>query len=378
MRRWMLSAATLACIPLTPIPSRAQSSPAPAMAGPLQFPSPAVLNAGPFGKLEVTGIVSGIGLVQDNPAPNDKSGQADLSNAQLFIQKTTGVWQFFLEAGTYNIPALATPFLSTANTVTDFYGPLPVAYLKLAPTKNISVEIGQLPTLLGAEYTFDFQNMNIERGLLWNQENSINRGIQIDGNFSHFSTSLSWNDGFYSNRYSWLTGSLSYTFHSAHTLTFIAGGNYSQTRFRSLATPVQNNGSIYNLIYTYSKGNWTIQPYFQYGDVPANQKANIPQGAATRGGAILATYHFKHQFSLAGRGEYLSSSDRPGAINLLFGPGSSAWSITITPTFQDHDFFVRSEVAIVGAIDYTPGSGFGLSGMERSQSRAELELGFLF
>jgi len=348
------------------------------MAGPLQFPSPAVLNAGPFGKLEVTGIVSGIGLVQDNPAPNDKSGQADLSNAQLFIQKTTGVWQFFLEAGTYNIPALATPFLSTANTVTDFYGPLPVAYLKLAPTKNISVEIGQLPTLLGAEYTFDFENMNIERGLLWNQENSINRGIQIDGNFRHFSTSLSWNDGFYSNRYSWLTGSLSYTFHSAHTLTFIAGGNYAQTRFRSLATPVQNNGSIYNLIYTYSKGNWTIQPYFQYGDVPANQNANIPQGAATRGGAILATYHFKHQLSLSGRGEYLSSSGRTGAINLLFGPGSSAWSITITPTFQDHGFFVRSEVAIVGAIDYTPGSGFGLSGMERSQSRVELELGFLF
>jgi hypothetical protein len=24
---------------------------------------------------------------------------------------------------------------------------------------------------MGAEYTFDFQNINIERGLLWNQEN---------------------------------------------------------------------------------------------------------------------------------------------------------------------------------------------------------------
>jgi len=31
----------------------------------------------------------------------------------------------------------------------------------------------KLPTLIGAEYTFTFENMNIERGLLWNQEKRL-------------------------------------------------------------------------------------------------------------------------------------------------------------------------------------------------------------
>ena len=91
-------------------------------------------------------------------------------------------------------------YLDTGKTLTDFYGPLPTAYLKLVPGKNTSILIGELPTLIGAEYTFNFENMNIERGLLWNQENAISRGIQINQTMGKFTASLSWNDGFYSNR----------------------------------------------------------------------------------------------------------------------------------------------------------------------------------
>ena len=40
--------------------------------------------------------------------------------------------------------------------------------------------IGSLPTLMGAESTFTYQNFNIERGIVWNQENAINRGIQVN------------------------------------------------------------------------------------------------------------------------------------------------------------------------------------------------------
>ena len=45
---------------------------------------------------------------------------------------------------------------------------------------GFSAEVGALPTLIGAEYTFSFENMNIERGLLWNQENAVNKGIQLN------------------------------------------------------------------------------------------------------------------------------------------------------------------------------------------------------
>ena len=164
-----------------------------------------------------------MGLVQNNHVPGDNSTQADLSNGQVFIQKTDGWFQFYLQAGAYNIPALGTPFLATDKTMSDLYGPLPVAFVKLQAGKNTSILIGALPTLIGAEYTFTFENMNIERGLLWNQENAVNRGIQVNQTMGKFAASLSWNDGFYSNRYTWLSGSLAYT-NGPTALSFVAGG----------------------------------------------------------------------------------------------------------------------------------------------------------
>ena len=266
--------------------------PTPAITGPLQAAPPNTFDAGPFGKVAVNGILTGMGLWQANHVPGDEPSQAALSNGQIFIQRTEGWFQFYLQAGAYDIPALGVPFLATGKTVSDFYSPLPVAFVKLSPGKSTSIEIGSLPTIMGAEYTFTFENMNIERGLLWNQENAVNRGIQLNQTVGKFTASLSWNDGFYSNRYSWLSGSLTYA-NGPHSLVFAAMGNLDQTKFQTLATPVQNNGSIYALIYTYTKGPWIIQPYYQYSDVPTNQKIGIAKGASTQGGALLANRTFK-------------------------------------------------------------------------------------
>jgi hypothetical protein len=160
----------------------------------------------------------------------------------------------------------------------------------------------------------------------------------------------------------------------------VAGGNYGQTAYQSLATPVQNNSSIYNVIYTYTKGPWIVQPYFQYTDVPTNQKIGIVKGASTRGGAFLLSRAFKHGFSLAGRGEYITSTGSPAeqAVNLLYGPGSSAWSVTATPTFQRGGFFVRGDLAWVRANNSMPGGAFGSTGMNHNQPRAVAEIGFIF
>jgi len=339
-----------------------------------------MFDAGPFGKIAVNGIVTGFGLGQNNYVPGDKSTQAALSNGQAWIQKSDGWWQFYIQAGGYNIPALATPYVNTGNTLTNLYGPLPTAFLKLVPGKNTSILIGELPTLIGAEYTFTFQNMNIERGLLWNQENAISRGIQLNQAIGKYVTaSISWNDGFYSNRYTWLTGSLTFT-KGPHALSFVAGGNYDKTAWQTLATPVQNNGSIYNVIYTFTKGPWVIQPYFQYTDVPTNLRAGITNGNATQGEAILLSHAFKHGFSLAGRGEYISSTGSAAqkSVNLMFGPGSTGTSVTVTPTFQLGGFFVRGDISYVHAGSFAPGDAFGAAGLNDNQVRAMGEIGFMF
>ncbi|MGC1451769.1 MAG: outer membrane beta-barrel protein [Candidatus Sulfotelmatobacter sp.] len=365
-------------------PDSPSTLPTPSMTGPLSALPPAVFDAGPFGRIAVNGILDGLGVWTGNYTASDKSTQAALSNGQVFIQKPDGWFQFYLQAGAYNIAALGAPFLATDKTMTELFGPVPVAFVKLqpgknSPFKNTSLMIGELPTLIGAEYTFTFENMNVDRGLLWNQENAVNRGIQVNQVMGKFTASLSWNDGFYSNRYSWLTGSLTYA-KGPHSLIFVGGGNYGQTAFQTYATPVQNNSSIYNVIYTYTKGPWILQPYFQYTKVPTNQNIGIVKGASTAGGAMLASYTFKHGFSLPVRWEYISSSGSATdqAVNLLYGPGSAATSITVTPTIQRGGFFVRGDLAYVHARNITPGDAFSHTGMNPNQPRAMAEFGFLF
>ena len=358
-------------------PSDPQPLPMPSMSGPLQTAPPREMESG---NLKVTGILSGMGWTEGNHISGDSSTHWDVTNAQVFVQKTTGWWQFYLQGGAYNLPAIGVPFLSTADTIKNIYGPFPQGYLKLVKG-NFNLEIGALPTLIGAEYTFSFQNMNVQRGLLWNQENAVNRGIQVNETYKKWTAALSWNDGFYSNRYTWLTGSLAYAFNSANSLVFVGGGNAGGYAKNTLATPLYlNNSQIYNLIYNYTKGSWVVQPYLQYTDVPTNAKIGIARGAGTKGGAVLLTYNFKRGFSLAARPEYIKSTGSvgSGAINLLYGPGSGAFAFTVTPTYRKDAFYLRGDFAIVHATDVTPGVAFGSTGIDANQPRGVLEAGFMF
>jgi hypothetical protein len=378
----------------TPAPPAATpaAAPAPATApaplstfvltGPLQWLPPTTFDAGPFGKLSVNGIVTGFAQFENNSVPGDDMAQATLSNGQIFIQKADGKLQYYIQAGVYTMPTLSVPFVNAQNTVNNFYGPVPVAYLKLQAAKNTQFLIGQLPTLMGAESTFTYQNFNIERGIVWNQENAINRGIQVNQTLDKYLTaSLSWNDGYYSNRYSWLSGSLTFT-KGPHSLVYDGMGNLGQTVYvTSAMPPYQNNSYMHAVIYTYTKGPWIISPYFQYSDVPTNTKVGVPKGTSATGGAFNVSYAFKRGFSLPVRVEYLTSSGSAtdGSVNLLgFGAGSAGTTFTVTPTYQKGGMYVRGDLAWVHAMSYTPGSVFGNTGTDADQFRGVLEFGFIF
>jgi hypothetical protein len=374
--------------PATP-PAAAPAAPATAPAplstfvltGPLQWLPPATFDAGPFGKLSVNGIVTGFSQFQNNSVPGDDNAQATLSNGEIFIQKADGKFQYFVQAGVYTMPTLSAPFMNAQNTVSNYYGPVPVAYLKLPVGKTTSFQIGALPTLMGAESTFTFQNFNIERGILWNQENAVNRGIQVNQALGKYlSASLSWNDGYYSNRYSWLSGSVTFT-KGPHTLVYDGMGNLSQTVFQTTATPVQNNGYMHAVIYTYTKGPWIVSPYFQYGKLPTSAKVGVTKGTSATGGAINVSYAFKSGFSIPVRFEYLESSGSAtdGSVNMLgFGAGSSGTTFTATPTYQKGGMYVRGDLGFVDATNFTKGDVFGAAGTNSNQFRGVLEFGFIF
>lgn len=359
----------------------------PTMTGPLAAnPNPINFDAGPLGPVYLTGAVTPLLLWQNNPFPGDQRSLASLSNGQFIFQKTDGLFQYYVQAGVYTIPALGTAYVNTPKATGDYFTALPVANLKIAPTDTFSIQGGKLPTLIGAEYTFTFQNMNIERGLLWNQEPAISRGAQLNYTAGPLAFSFSWNDGFYSDRFTWLSGSATYTLDSANTFEVVAGGNYAHTDKATLATPLfQNNETILNVIYTYNAAPFTITPYFQFTHVPAASSIGAFTSASTYGGAILANYSFGDDSPLPGfsvpiRFEYIAStgSFANGAPNLLYGPGSNAWSVTLTPTYQYKIFFARAEVSHVGTSSTTPGLVFGRDGMNTTQTRALLEAGIIF
>jgi Putative beta-barrel porin-2, OmpL-like. bbp2 len=374
----------------TPIPPLTT----PSVTGPLQWASPTPIDlSGVLGlndiappiadlfKFDLNGVVSGIGIVQNHAESGDRDARADASNAEVMIQKADGLIQYYLQVGAYSIPALGAPYISSGKAVDQLYSPLPVGFIKIAPPGNFSLLAGNLPTLIGAEYTFTFENVNIERGLLWNQENAINRGVQANYSIGPVSASLSWNNGFYSNSYTWITGDLAWAINSANTLSFVGGGQVGFSKFSNFATPLLlNNSQIYNLIYTYSNSPWIIQPYFQWTVVPHNSDIGVFKTTSTLGGAILASYALSDTFFLAGRVEGIGNTGNAtdGSANLLYGPGSDAWSITVTPTYQYKKFFVRGDVSLVQAVGYTPGDVFGNQGRNPTQVRGVLETGILF
>jgi hypothetical protein len=147
---------------------------------------------------------------------------------------------------------------------------------------------------------------------------------------------FSWNDGYFSNRYMTLWGSLAWAFNAANTLSFVTSGNAGANK-RVVTNPLlptpllQNNSQVYNLIYTYRKGNLVITPYYPYTVVKANPNIGITTGSHANGGAILANYNFKHGFSLTVRPEYIKSSSG-NTLDLTsnplgYGPDTGAFSL---------------------------------------------------
>jgi hypothetical protein len=356
----------------TPLSTPAMSSSLSASANPISA------DVGFLGKIYFSGQLTGLGTWQDNSVPgNNDQGKADISNAQIEVQKTDGVVQFYVQAGAYNFPSLGSPYVSSGRLADETFKVVPVAFLKLVPNANFNIMIGKLPTLIGAEYTFTFENLNIERGLLWNQETAISRGIQ--GNYTQgpLTVSLSWNDGYYSGHYSTLSGLVSYVLSPKDTIAFVGSGNTKETSTSRFVTPLaQNNGTIWNAIWTHTDGPWVINPYLQYSTTPKITKFGLPSSASTFGGAVLAKYSFTPTFNLAGRVEYIGSSG--SQVALLYGTKSSAWSLTLTPTWQVKNLFIRGEVSYTKLDSMGPGAGFGKLGNKDEQTRAMIETGVLF
>jgi hypothetical protein len=323
--------------------------------------TPITFDPGIGSSLTVSGTLSGLAYYQTNPThafSGDHSTYLDLDNAMVGIAKTDGIFQFDVQAGEYDFPVVGFPYTKASTTTSGTFGVVPIAYAKLQLTDEFSVSAGKLPTLIGAELPFTTQNANIERGLLWNQEPLVSRGVQANYASGPVSVAVSWNDGNYTNLWNTFSGLISYAIDGANTLAFDASITGGSGPFAKLDT--------YNLMYTYSNAPWTVGPYLQY----QTQSGNGNEW----GIGLLASYQFTPEWSLNGRVEYEDSSNSSGLF--VYGPGSNAFSATITPTWQKGIFFVRGELSYASL--GSNALGFGTAGNKNDTFRALLETGISF
>jgi hypothetical protein len=346
---------------------------------PIQFDVPQ------FGSIDFRTVISGIGMAQTNPTNGDYNSLVDISNAQIILRKDSGFLQFYIQSGYYSTPSLGTSYQRAAIQTKDSFGLIPLASLSIAPSQNWVFTAGKINSFGGYENTFSFQNINIDRGLLWNQTSNVSKGFQVSYKENALSSAITLNDGFYSNQLSWMGASLNYQLDHQNSAGVVWTGAIKSNSTNSFNTPIlQNNSQIFNVIYTYTSHNWSIAPYLQYTYIPANPSLGILTSAQTSGAAILTNYRlfkdFAKSITLPTRFEYISSSGKGNlnSPNLLYGPGSAAWSVTVTPTYQYQQFFVRGEFSYVQTINATQGQAFGMSGTAINQARIMFETGFLY
>ncbi|MBV9508951.1 MAG: outer membrane beta-barrel protein [Caulobacteraceae bacterium] len=394
-------------------PPAPTATPYPAMSASLAGAAPPMTyDLGILGsKVAIGGVLSGLAQVQTHHVLGDDKTLVDLSNAQIFINKSDGWFQYYIQAGTYSLPALGSAAyrFSTRNNNNGLnapsanFGNLPTAFAKLVPPSGplsaFSLEVGLLPTLIGDEYVFTFENLNITRGLLWGAEPAISRGVQLNYSAGPLSASVAWTDGFYSNRYNTISGLATLTINSSNTLAVDASipvsksTTYQGTNATSTAF---DNSKVFNIMYTHTMGQWIINPYLQYTALPEVINGGVLYNGKeeTWGAALLVNYAFDSKatfdgvslsgLSLPFRIEYMhtngSPNSSPPSPNLLYGAGSKAWSFTVTPTYQYKNYFVRAEANYVTAtdVDTTHGAGYGIFGTKKDQLRGLIETGVLF
>ncbi len=346
---------------------------------------------GIFGEWKGKSVLSGFGLAQSNPSPSNRAEIADLSNALIILEQRKGSFGFFAQIGYYDILDIGQPDQRIQKQTINSFGVVPQAQINYSIDKNITVSIGKLSALGGYESSFSYQNLNVVRGVLWSQTSSFSEGVQIDYDNEAFSASIAFTDGFYSNKFNWLGVDLSYKLSESQKIGAVWTGAISPNNYTTENTPLlKNNSQIVNLLYSQTVGRWSFDPYLQYTFVPANSSIGIPQSAETYGVALLANYKFTVDLDGSGTGyqkasipfrvEYIQSTGIPGsnAPTLLYGPGSSALTLTLSPTIQYKKYFARVEVSMIRLYDFSPQLGFGNNSQNASQFRGILELGILY
>ena len=319
----------------------------------------------------------------DTVSGQDLGSRTDYSNIMATVTRNNGAFRFGATIGEYAFPvigqALNPTFKPGSNT--DLFSYVPVAYVQYAADSSWTFTLGKMATLIGQESGFTWQNVNMQRGLGWNQEPSFSRGIRATYVRSKFTGILEYNDGFYSGRLNAIEGSFSMK--ASDTQNYTVAFIIPQAGTMPNPTAGIANKRIVDAMTTLTFGKITLTPYLQWVDSPAATALGYNGDERAFAGVMIANYVFDSAWSVAARYESIanrsSALDTGGNADLVgFGPGSKATTWTLTPQFKTGHTTVRAEYSSVNLSAFIPGLGFGTAGTTSSQSRLGFELGVQF
>ncbi len=374
------------------------------------FNGPTAINidGGPLGPLALTGGADGYlyGLSGTGNSANygllgtDKATGAEFLNGLIQVQKASGLLQFTIEVGATNALILGGKPNSTS-VQTFSTGPLYAGYLTLAPTKSLSISAGQLGSQEGYESGVDWNNANLLTTDIFAVENSQSRGIEATYTVGPVAATIEYGDGFDTGVWNFVQALATYTINSNNVLNVFGATNLGRTGpnahiYGSATTPYNQsfvggygpyyvNSTMLGAYYSYTMGNLNLVPEVQYvyakpDAILATQSGNpaLNKFSSNFGAALFADYQFgKSDYSLGGWGEYFTSN---GPDNWFINPGAQGVGISVSPTWQDKNLFVRGDVGLMHLTKFSNNGsrGYGNDGGSRNQADFVVEAGVLF
>ncbi|NPA40566.1 MAG: porin [Thermodesulfobacteria bacterium] len=332
-------------------------------------------------KPSVSGAVSAYAIYTSSTSA--KKTNYDVSSALVTVSEKSIAnlpVSYTVTAGAYAMPVVAVDFTSTADT-TKVLTPLPIAYLEYAsPSIPVTIDVGRMPTLIGYESAFTYQNDYVDRGLVWNMQPILHDGIRITySGIKNITIKFGINDGYYSASVD--------TFDGKRVISPAIEGSISGSPLKDVSisfnfliptksarpneTADPANKQEYNLVGSYSFGKLTVGWDALYVYAPKDTKAMVSKASSAYGIALHGEYAVNEELKLAGRIEYVN--DDSGGVDLVgIGNGNSAFTITFSPCFTKGSYFLKGDLAYVKADnDFT-------SDNKDSLTRVAIEAGISF
>ncbi len=271
---------------------------------------------------------------------NGVSGiEPQISNALITVNAGIGNLHANATAGQYSFPTIGFPILpaNAPGANTDLYDPLPFAAVQYSFNNHFSIGAGKYAALLGQESPFTYQNLNIQRGIGWEMEPTISRGVQAAYTNGPWSLTLQENDAYYGGFQRAVEGLAGWSPSANTNLQFafiVPGANTGPN-----PTTTVGNKAEYDLMFTRQIGKLQLLPYFLWVNSPASAVLGYTRSEDAYAGVLLANWAFSSALSVPIRYENAANqsavTDTGLNADLIgFGPGSRVQTFTVTPTYR--------------------------------------------